>query len=113
MARLGTALGARAITFSGLAGMGDLILTCTGDLSRNRHVGIELGRGRTLREILSSMTMVAEGVDTTVAANALARREGIEMPIVSAVHAVLFEGSTAREALETLMLREPKPEFWS
>ena len=113
MARLGSALGAQALTFSGLAGMGDLILTCTGDLSRNRHVGLELGRGRTLREILASMTMVAEGVDTTIAAHALARRENIEMPIVSAVHAVLFEGSTAQEALDTLMLREPKPEFWS
>jgi glycerol-3-phosphate dehydrogenase (NAD(P)+) len=113
IARLGTALGAQALTFSGLAGMGDLILTCTGDLSRNRHVGLELGRGRTLPEILASMTMVAEGVDTTIAAHALARREDIEMPIVSAVHGVLFEGSTAREALDSLMLREPKPEFWS
>jgi glycerol-3-phosphate dehydrogenase (NAD(P)+) len=112
IARLGTALGAKPITFSGLAGMGDLILTCTGDLSRNRTVGVALGRGETLSEILAGMNMVAEGVDTTAGAHALARREDIEMPIVEAVHAVLFEGMTAREALETLMLREPKPEFW-
>jgi glycerol-3-phosphate dehydrogenase (NAD(P)+) len=112
IARLGTALGAKPITFSGLAGMGDLILTCTGDLSRNRTVGVALGEGRTLSEILAGMNMVAEGVDTTAGAHALARREDIEMPIVEAVHAVLFEGMTAREALETLMLREPKPEFW-
>jgi glycerol-3-phosphate dehydrogenase (NAD(P)+) len=112
IARLGTALGAEPITFSGLAGMGDLILTCTGDLSRNRSVGVALGEGGTLAEILAGMNMVAEGVDTTAGARALARREGIEMPIVEAVHGVLFEGRTAREALDTLMLREPKPEFW-
>jgi glycerol-3-phosphate dehydrogenase (NAD(P)+) len=111
IARLGTALGAKAMTFSGLAGMGDLILTCTGDLSRNRTVGVALGQGRTLPDILAGMTMVAEGIDTTVGAHALARREGVEMPIVEAVHAVLFEGRTARDVLETLMLREPKPEF--
>jgi glycerol-3-phosphate dehydrogenase (NAD(P)+) len=73
---------------------------------------VALGRGETLSEILAGMNMVAEGVDTTAGAHALARREDIEMPIVEAVHAVLFEGMTAREALETLMLREPKPEFW-
>jgi len=113
MSRLGQALGADARTFSGLAGMGDLILTCTGELSRNRQVGLELGRGRPLHEILAGMKSVAEGVDTTVAAHALARREGIEMPIVDAVHSVLFGGITAREALEVLMQRQPKPEFWS
>jgi glycerol-3-phosphate dehydrogenase (NAD(P)+) len=110
--RLGTALGANPLTFSGLAGMGDLILTCTGELSRNRHVGVELGRGRALDEILAETSMVAEGVDTARAAHALARRERIEMPIVAEVHAVLFEGSTARAAVENLMLREPKPELW-
>lgn len=109
--RLGQARGASARTFSGLAGMGDLILTCTGDLSRNRHVGVELGQGRRLDAILAEMTMVAEGVDTARAARALSDREGIEMPIVEQVHAVLFEGRTARDALETLMLRDPKPEF--
>lgn len=112
IARLGLRLGANPLTLSGLAGMGDLILTCTGSLSRNRHVGFELGRGRTLDAVLSEMTMVAEGVETTRAAHALAQRAGIEMPIVGEVHAVLFEDRTAAEALENLMLREPKPELW-
>jgi glycerol-3-phosphate dehydrogenase (NAD(P)+) len=112
IARLGVAHGANPLTLSGLAGMGDLILTCTGELSRNRQVGVELGRGRTIEEILAGMTMVAEGVETTRAALALARRDGIEMPIVEQVHAVLFEGRTAAEALETLMSREPKAEIW-
>jgi glycerol-3-phosphate dehydrogenase (NAD(P)+) len=110
--RLGVAQGANPLTLSGLAGMGDLILTCTGELSRNRQVGVELGRGRPLEEILGGMTMVAEGVETARAAHGLARRDGIEMPIVEQVHAVLFEGRTARQALESLMLREPKAEIW-
>ena len=112
IARLGVALGANPLTLSGLSGMGDLILTCTGDLSRNRHVGVELGEGRDLRDVLADMTMVAEGVETSRAARELAQREGIEMPVVEEVHAVLFEGRTAREALENLMLREPKAELW-
>lgn len=112
MARLGVALGANPLTFSGLAGMGDLILTCTGDLSRNRSVGVALGEGKTIEEILGGMYMVAEGVETTRAAHGLARKTGIEMPIVEQVHAVLFEGQTAKDALEALMLREPKPEQW-
>jgi glycerol-3-phosphate dehydrogenase (NAD(P)+) len=110
--RLGMRFGANPLTLSGLAGMGDLILTCTGGLSRNRHVGVELGRGRRIEDVLAEMTMVAEGVETTRAAHALAERAGIEMPIVAEVHAVLFEGRTAAEALENLMLREPKPELW-
>jgi glycerol-3-phosphate dehydrogenase (NAD(P)+) len=112
IARLGVKLGANPLTLSGLAGMGDLILTCTGGLSRNRHVGVELGHGRGLDEVLSEMTMIAEGVETTRAVHALAQRAGIEMPIVAEVHAVLFEGRTASDALENLMLREPKPELW-
>lgn len=112
ISRLGAALGADPITFAGLAGMGDLILTCTGDLSRNRSVGVELGRGRTLREILAEMNMVAEGVDTARAARALALRMEIEMPIVEEVYSVLFEDRPAREAVSNLMLREPKPEQW-
>lgn len=112
IARLGVALGANPLTFSGLAGMGDLILTCTGELSRNRSVGVSLGQGQTIDEILGGMYMVAEGVETTRAAQALAARTGIEMPIVRQVHTVLFEGGTAREAVETLMLRQPKPEQW-
>lgn len=112
IARLAEALGASRLTLSGLAGMGDLILTCTGDLSRNRYVGVELGRGRSLSEILEGMDMVAEGVDTARAARQLAQRVGIEMPILAEVHAVLFEGRRARDALENLMMREPKPEVW-
>jgi glycerol-3-phosphate dehydrogenase (NAD(P)+) len=112
IARLGIAHGANPLTLSGLAGMGDLIVTCTGELSRNRTVGVELGRGRALNDILQGMKTVAEGVDTARAAHALARRTGIEMPIVQQVHAVLFEGTHPRDAMETLMLREPKPELW-
>lgn len=113
MARLAAARGANPLTLSGLAGMGDLILTCTGSLSRNRHVGIELGRGRALEDVMAEMTMVAEGVHTTRAARALALQEGVEMPIVAEVNTVLFGETTAREALENLMLREPKPELWT
>ena len=112
MARLGVALGANPLTFSGLAGMGDLILTCTGELSRNRSVGIALGQGKSIEEILGGMYMVAEGVETTRAVQALAARTRIEMPIVQEVHVVLFEAQSAREALDNLMLREPKPEQW-
>jgi glycerol-3-phosphate dehydrogenase (NAD(P)+) len=110
--RLGLAMGASPLTFAGLAGMGDLILTCTGELSRNRSVGIALGQGRPLEEILSEMTMVAEGVETARATYALARRTGTEMPIVEEIHAVLFEGRTPAEAVENLMLRAPKAEMW-
>jgi glycerol-3-phosphate dehydrogenase (NAD(P)+) len=110
--RLGMRFGANPLTLSGLAGMGDLILTCTGSLSRNRHVGVELGKGRSIDDVLGEMTMVAEGVETTRAAHALAERAGIEMPIVAEVHAVLFEGRTAADALENLMMREPKAELW-
>ncbi|HEY8485015.1 MAG TPA: NAD(P)H-dependent glycerol-3-phosphate dehydrogenase [Longimicrobiales bacterium] len=112
IARLGVALGANPLTFAGLAGMGDLILTCTGELSRNRRVGIELARGRRLEDILSELAMVAEGVSTARAAHALARRAGVEMPIVAEVHAVLFEGRDPRTAVESLMVREPKAEEW-
>lgn len=113
LTRLSLAMGASERTLAGLSGMGDLILTCTGDLSRNRTVGVELGKGRTLTEVLSEMRMVAEGVETTRATHALAQREGIDMPIVAEVHAVLFEERSPAEAVKTLMLREPKPEFWA
>lgn len=112
MSRLGVALGANPLTFAGLAGMGDLILTCTGDLSRNRTVGYQLGQGRTLTEVLAEMRMVAEGVDTTRATHELARREEIEMPIVAEVHAVLFEERAPAAAVQNLMQREPKAELW-
>lgn len=110
--RLGVALGADPLTLAGLAGMGDLILTCTGQLSRNHTVGEELGRGRSIEEILAGMSMVAEGVRTTRAARELAHRTGIEMPIVEEVYGVLYEGRAPRDAVENLMLREPKPEQW-
>jgi glycerol-3-phosphate dehydrogenase (NAD(P)+) len=111
--RLGVSLGADPLTFAGLAGMGDLILTCTGPLSRNHAVGVELGRGRAIGDILAGMSMVAEGVRTAKAARALAVREGIEMPIVEEVYALLYENRAPREAVENLMLRSPKAEQWS
>ncbi len=110
--RLGVAAGADPKTFAGLAGMGDLILTCTGALSRNRSVGVELGRGRSLDDILGGMVMVAEGVRTARSAHDLARKMGIEMPIVDAMYAILFEGLPVRRAVESLMGREPKAETW-
>ena len=110
--RLGAALGAEPATLAGLAGIGDLILTCTGGLSRNRTVGVELGKGRSLDDILGGMVMVAEGVKTARSTRDLARREGVEMPIVEAVYAMLYEGLAARDAVEQLMLRTPKPEQW-
>lgn len=108
--RLGVRMGADPLTFAGLAGMGDLILTCTGGLSRNRSVGVHLGEGKTLDEILEHMNEVAEGVRTTRSTHDLARREEVEMPIVDEVYAILFEGRAAREAVESLMVRDPKPE---
>lgn len=111
MTRLGVALGADPLTFSGLAGMGDLVLTCTGSLSRNRSVGLEIGRGATLQEVLQGRETVAEGVTTTETAKALAEKHGVEMPIVQAVHKVLFEKQPARWALVELMTRDLKPEF--
>ncbi|HEY4740988.1 MAG TPA: NAD(P)H-dependent glycerol-3-phosphate dehydrogenase [Candidatus Acidoferrales bacterium] len=110
MSRLGIALGGKQETMAGLAGMGDLVLTCTGALSRNRSVGVELGRGRKLDEIIGSMRMVAEGVPTTAAAQMLARRMGIEMPITQQMHAVLYEGRSPREAIRELMERRLKGE---
>jgi glycerol-3-phosphate dehydrogenase (NAD(P)+) len=110
--RLGAALGAEPSTLAGLSGIGDLILTCTGALSRNRSVGVELGRGRPLEDILAGMVMVAEGVKTARSTRDLARREGVEMPIVEAVYAMLHEGLDPRSAVEQLMLRAPRPERW-
>ncbi len=111
IARLGAAMGGRAETFAGLAGMGDLVLTCTGDLSRNRTVGVRLGRGEPLRKILESMTAVAEGVSTTPAAVGLADEHGVEMPICREVHAVLFEGRNPEDAVRDLMARPLKAEL--
>jgi glycerol-3-phosphate dehydrogenase (NAD(P)+) len=108
--RLGTALGAQRDTLGGLAGMGDLVLTCTGDLSRNRFVGLELARGKKLHEILASMRMVAEGVGTTAAACTLARIAGVEMPITEQMFTVLHEGRSPKDALRELMERSLKAE---
>ena len=111
MTRLATACGARAETMSGLAGLGDLVLTCTGGLSRNRTVGVELGRGRKLPEIIAGMHgMVAEGVYTTDAAVQLARQHGVEIPITQQMHAILNEGKAPRDAIQELMTRTAKSE---
>jgi glycerol-3-phosphate dehydrogenase (NAD(P)+) len=110
MSRLAGAAGGRRETPSGLSGLGDLVLTCTGSLSRNRHVGIELARGRHLGEILSSMKMIAEGVKTTSAALALGARHGVELPIATQMAAVLDGRSDVRTAVEALMLRPQRHE---
>jgi len=103
--RLGVALGAQEATFLGLAGMGDLVLTCTGDLSRNRSVGIELGRGRKLDEILNQMRMVAEGVKTTLSAYQLATKLGVAMPITEQMYQILYEDKDPQQAVAELMSR--------
>ena len=108
--RLGVAMGANPLTFQGLSGMGDLVLTCTGDLSRNRRVGLELGHGRKLAEILAGMDEVAEGVRTTRAAVALARRVGVEMPIAEVVRAALDGEIEVAQAVERLMTRQLRSE---
>jgi glycerol-3-phosphate dehydrogenase (NAD(P)+) len=108
--RLAVAMGGKPLTLAGLAGLGDLVLTCTGDLSRNRSVGIELAKGRKLHEIIDSMKMVAEGVHTTQAAYDLSRRESIEMPITEQMHAILELGKPPREAIRELMERSLKAE---
>ena len=110
MARLGKAMGADERTFFGLSGLGDLITTCFSPHSRNRRVGEEIGRGKSLAEATGGMRQVAEGVTTAKSAYELSRKHRVEMPIVSAVHRVLFEGKPARETVRDLMLREPKPE---
>jgi glycerol-3-phosphate dehydrogenase (NAD(P)+) len=111
IARLALREGARMETLMGLAGMGDLVLTCTGSLSRNRYVGQELGRGRALSEIVAGMREVAEGINTTRAVKRLAQRLGVEMPITEEVYAVLYEGRTARDAANELMTRPLRDEF--
>jgi len=108
--RLAVAMGGRAQTLAGLAGLGDLVLTCTGELSRNRMVGIELARGRKLDEIVGSMRMVAEGIKTTDAAVELARCFGVEMPITEQMYQMLYHGVSPREAIRRLMERSLKEE---
>jgi glycerol-3-phosphate dehydrogenase (NAD(P)+) len=110
MTRLGRAMGSRAETFAGLAGMGDLVLTCTGDLSRNRSVGMKLGEGKRLADILAETRMVSEGVQTARSARGLALRMNVEMPITEKVYQVLYEDKPAREAVIELMTRDLKAE---
>ncbi|HEY8188065.1 MAG TPA: NAD(P)H-dependent glycerol-3-phosphate dehydrogenase [Pyrinomonadaceae bacterium] len=110
MSRLALRQGAKRETLMGLAGLGDLVLTCTGSLSRNRFLGQELGKGRTLNEITSGMNEIAEGVRTTQAVKQLADRVGIEMPITNEVHGVLYEGKLASDAANNLMMRPLREE---
>ncbi len=112
MMRLGRKLGAQPSTFSGLAGIGDLITTCTSRHSRNRRMGEFIASGLTLEEALGKMTMVAEGVETTKSVYALAKKHDIEMPITQEVYKTLFEGKNVRLAARELMIRESKPEWW-
>lgn len=111
MTRMGVRLGADQETFAGLAGMGDLVLTCTGDLSRNRSVGIELGKGRSLEEILAGMSMVAEGVKTTLSAYQLAQKLGVDVPIIEQTYLILYQDKDPRQAVIDLMLRDLKAEI--
>jgi glycerol-3-phosphate dehydrogenase (NAD(P)+) len=110
ISRLACAMGGRRETLAGLSGLGDLVLTCTGSLSRNRHVGIELGRGRSLEEILAGMRMVAEGVRTTEAALDLGKRHGVELPIAAQIADVLAGRRAPKEAVGELMLRPQRDE---
>jgi len=108
--RLGVALGAKKDTFMGLAGMGDLVLTCTDNLSRNRRMGLALAAGKTIEEAQEEIQQVVEGVKAAKAVHEVAEELGIEMPIVNQVYRILYEGLTPREAVEALMTRELKPE---
>ncbi len=111
MARLGRAMGARLETFWGLSGMGDLVLTCTGDLSRNRRLGMMIGKGMRLGEALKSLEGVAEGVETSRAVMSIARELKVEMPICTEVYRVLFEAKSPLDSVKDLLGREPKFEF--
>lgn len=110
--RLGLVMGAEAQTFAGLTGIGDLVVTCMSAHSRNRYLGEQIGRGKTLEEVVADMDMVAEGVRTTQSIRDLARRHGIEMPITEAVYAILFDDKRPREMVDELMTRSAKRENW-
>jgi glycerol-3-phosphate dehydrogenase (NAD(P)+) len=109
--RLGVAMGANPMTFAGLAGMGDLVLTCTGDLSRNRTVGLKIGKGMNIQEITDGMTMVAEGIRTARSAYELAKKREVDMPIAYQVYQILYEDKNPIEAVKDLMGRELKVEL--
>ena len=111
MKRMGTMMGAHPDTFSGLTGMGDLIVTCTSEHSRNRFVGQQIGKGDKLDDIIKSMNMVAEGIKTTKSVYDWAQKNQVEMPITEAVYHVLFDGIDPGEALQRLMNRDPKNEI--
>ncbi|MBC8145424.1 MAG: NAD(P)H-dependent glycerol-3-phosphate dehydrogenase [bacterium] len=111
--RLGATLGADPATFSGLSGLGDLVVTCFSRHSRNRYVGEEIGKGRRLDDVVAEMNMVAEGVTTTESAHQLASRHGVEMPIINEVYRILFDHRDPREATLDLMRRETKHEIWT
>jgi glycerol-3-phosphate dehydrogenase (NAD(P)+) len=108
--RVGVRMGAELRTFGGLSGIGDLMVTCMSRHSRNRHVGVEIGRGRLLKDVLGDMVMVAEGVETTRSASELARRVGVEVPIINEVYHILFEEKEPLRACYDLMTRDPKGE---
>jgi glycerol-3-phosphate dehydrogenase (NAD(P)+) len=108
--RLGSALGGQTETFMGLTGIGDLILTCTGDLSRNRRVGLGLGQGKPLASIVAELGHVAEGVPCAKAVRELARTLGVDMPITNGVAGVLFDGDTPQDLLTSLLARDPREE---
>jgi glycerol-3-phosphate dehydrogenase (NAD(P)+) len=112
MTRLGVTLGGQPLTFSGLAGMGDLVATCSSSKSRNHTVGEELGKGRPLDEIIGEMKMVAEGVKSSKVVATLAAEHGVEMPIAEQVEAVCHRGATVSEAMGSLMQRRAGSEFW-
>jgi glycerol-3-phosphate dehydrogenase (NAD(P)+) len=109
--RLAVRKGGNPLTLSGLSGMGDLVLTCTGELSRNRRVGIELGQGRPLADILKDMKQVAEGVKTAKSARDLSLKTGVELPICQQVYAIGYENKSAKAAVVELMTRQPKSEL--
>lgn len=110
MTRIGVALGAHALTFSGLSGVGDLVLTCSGDASRNRRVGLALGQGKKMPEILGEMRQVAEGVKTAKVAKQLAAKLGVDAPITDAMYAIMHEGVPVRDAISMLLTRRPREE---
>lgn len=112
MSRLGIALGANAQTFSGLSGLGDLIVTCNSRFSRNRYVGEQIGKGKFFEQVVSEMKMIAEGVITTQSAYDLGLKHGVELPIVEQVHKILFENVKPRDAINDLMTRKTKREWW-
>src|SRR5690606_14694172 len=113
ISRLGVAMGANPLTFAGMSGLGDLVLTCTSDLSRNRRAGIAIAQGKTVAEVVAAMGSTVEGIPSTRAAYALAQKHGVEMPITAEVYRVLYEGVRPEVGVERLMTRTPRMELWT